>query len=439
MIKLEGKHCKDCKIFIDEVEDSTLALVEDIINNPAFDNSKIRLMPDCHTGKSICIGFTAPLTNFVNPNHVGVDIGCTIDVYTTNVPTTSINLVKLESDIRKYVKFGRDINERNRADKKDFYKFLQRYMDKCRSSWPEMIQPVKVNDQYIADLCWKIKEDLKTFWCSLGSCGGGNHFIEISDNQGFIAYTVHCGSRHFGLKVAKYHSEKTTAKGLLKSEEFKVGKEAIITEYESTGRLGELNEALKKYKLEFKSKNPEGYLSGDNMSEYLTDMAVATAYAQYNHKILSDLILMCIQKQVVETKVVDYVCSVHNYIDMEDHVIRKGAIRAYEGERCVIPFNMRDGVAICMGKSNEDWNCSAPHGAGRVMSRARAKKELSVEEFKRQMEGIVSTSVGAGTIDEAPNAYKDTELIKSLIGDTVEILHIIKPLINLKDRNTIEE
>lgn len=212
----------------------------------------------------------------------------------------------------------------------------------------------------------------------------------------------------------------------------------MINEYKASGRRAEIESAIREFTESYTSASPAGYLRDEQMSDYLTDMAVGLAYALFNHKVISRLVLEALRLQDAAAEVVDMVRSIHNYVDFTDHVIRKGAVRSYEGERLVIPFNMRDGLAICRGKSNPDWNCSAPHGAGRVMSRAAAKQNLSVEEFKEQMKDVVSTSVGIGTIDEAPGAYKDTELVMGLIRDTCDIDFLIRPLINLKDKNTAD-
>jgi len=435
---LEGTHCKDCRIFIDEIEDSALELIQGILDSPAFEDAKIRIMPDTHAGKGIVIGFTAPLHRFVNPDHVGVDIGCTIDSWFTNIKAADVDLVRFERDIRKLVMFGMEIHEKSQVDAREFCRFVQHKMDSWRSTWPEMIQDVQFDEKYVTAFCRRVGQDEKTFWKSLGTVGGGNHFIEVGaePTDGMLVYTIHCGSRNLGQKIAKYHSKR--AADPTSRREFSAAKKALVDEYKKTGRRTEIDAALKDLTANYTSSNPEGYLCDEQMSDYLTDMAIGVAYALYNHEVISRLIIEALRRQQPKAKVKDMVRSVHNYVDFSDHVIRKGAVRSYEGERLVIPFNMRDGLAICRGKSNPDWNCSAPHGAGRVMSRAAAKKNLSVDDFRSQMEGIVSTSVGAGTIDEAPGAYKDTDLVMSLIGDTCEIEYLIRPLINLKDKNTAE-
>lgn len=301
-----------------------------------------------------------------------------------------------------------------------------------------MIQSVTVDEKFISTFCGRMVQEDSVFWDSLGTVGGGNHFIEIGaePEKGTLVYTIHCGSRNLGLKIAKYHSHR--AGDATRTTEFRQKLNSIIDTYKESGRQTEISTALREFIKSYKSSSPKGYLKGKQMSDYLTDMAIGLAYALYNHEVISRLVLEALRRQDTEAKVVDVVRSIHNYVDFTDHIIRNGAVRSYKGERLVIPFNMRDGMAICRGKSNTDWNCSAPHGAGRVMSRAAAKENLSVEVFKNQMKGIVSTSVDLGTIDEAPGAYKDTGLVMSLIRDTCDIECLIRPLINLKDKNTAE-
>ena len=438
MKKLNGKYCTDCRVFIDEIEEAAEELILKILDSPAFAGAKVRIMPDTHAGKGIVIGFTAPLSNYINPDHVGVDIGCTIDSWFTATQADTVDLVQLESDIRSLVKFGMEGHSEPQLDKNEFYHFLQTKMEEWHASWPEMIQPVTVDAKFLSAFCRRMAQEETMFWNSLGTVGGGNHFIEVGahPHDGTLVYTIHCGSRNLGLKIAKYHARQ--ADDATTTLEFQQKLNTLIASYKASGRQKEIQQAIREFTKSYVSTVPAGYLTDEKMSAYLTDMAIGLAYALYNHEVISRLVMKALRRQDPEAKVTDMVRSIHNYVDFTDHIIRKGAVRSYEGERLVIPFNMRDGLAICRGKSNPDWNCSAPHGAGRVMSRAAAKEKLSVEEFRHQMKGIVSTSVGIGTIDEAPGAYKDTELVMSLIHDTCDIEYLIRPLINLKDKNTAE-
>ncbi len=438
MKELQGKYCTDCRVFIDAIEVTALGLIQDILDSPAFTGAKIRIMPDTHAGKGIVIGFTSPVTDFINPSHVGVDIGCTIDSWFTETLAEAIDPVRFESDIRSLVKFGMEAHSTPQLDKEDFYRFLQTKIDEWHSSWPEMIQTLQIDEKFVSAFCRRVGQDESMIWNSLGTVGGGNHFIEVGihPSKGTLVYTIHCGSRNLGLKIAKYHSSK--ASDVTSTLKFRHDLQSLINDYKASGRTTEIEAAIREFTDSHRATAPDGYLHDEQMSDYLTDMAVGLAYALYNHEVISRLVLEALRRQDPDAKVTDMVRSIHNYVDFTDHIIRKGAVRSYSGERLVIPFNMRDGLAICRGKSNADWNCSAPHGAGRVMSRAAAKQNLSVDEFRNQMKGVISTSVGEGTIDEAPDAYKDTALVMSLIRDTCDIEYLIRPLINLKDKNTAD-
>lgn len=441
-MELIGKYNRDCVVYNDHVEESALSTIYSILDNPVFKDSKIRIMPDVHDGKGIVIGFTCPLTNHINPNHVGVDIGCTIDTWITNIPMSEIDLDKLkliEHKVRKSVPFGTDVHERKVVDTKEFLFFLNKYIHECRSTWPEMIQDRKYTVSSIDEFCNKVNIDAGLFWKSIGTVGGGNHFIEFGEIDGKLAYTIHCGSRNLGVKIAKYHcrvAERVAKNG---DAAYKDYVKTAIETLKKEGRVNDINSTLSVLKAEYAANNPVGYLSGEEMSDYLTDMTIGLAYALYNHETISKLIMKELNTIHKGAKVEDTIRSIHNYVDMSDHIIRKGSVRAYKDELMVIPFNMRDGLAICKGKGNPDWNYSCSHGAGRSMSRAKAKAELDVNEFVSQMEGIVSTSVGYGTIDEAPGAYKSTDEIMGYIKDTCDILYMVKPLINLKAKDTSKE
>ena len=430
---------ENCKIYNDNVEASAMQTIYDVMKSGAFNNSQVRIMPDVHDGKGIVIGFTAPLDNYINPNHVGVDIGCCIDTWFTNIPIETLHqkdLKNIERRVRNTIPFGLEINPKCIVDTKDFLKYLNQFVAKCASKW-DRIEHRVYTEKDIDLFCSRIGQEPGIFWKSLGSVGSGNHFIEFgSSPTGKLVFTIHCGSRNLGVKVASYHcgiAEKLTG---TKSKEFKEETQLIISNLKSSKRIAEIANALEELKQNWKSKHPEGYLYDDYMNSYLNDMVLATAYSLYNHEIIANSILMVLKKTAANVRIVETVRSMHNYIDMEDRIVRKGAIRAYKGEFMVVPFNMRDGLAICICKGNPDWNYSCSHGAGRKMSRSQARKSLSLEKFTEQMEGIITTSVCPNTIDEAPDAYKDTNEIVSLIQDTCEILYFIKPIINLKAKDS---
>ena len=430
MFEIRGNYCKNCIVYADTIEDEAISTIQEICDNPAFKDSKIRIMPDCHQGKGIVIGFTCPMGNYVNPSHVGVDIGCSMTSIRLSKPLEEKKYPTFERKLRNNIPTGFNIQPRKVFEDKDFYKFLNKEYQKARSSCPEMIKEIDpINENSITKLCQRIGMDEGIFYKSLGSIGGGNHFLEygISDS-GEAWFTIHCGSRNFGVKVANYWISQGK-----KPDIDEIRKE--IEKIKETVSDKTLLEGLIK---EAKSKMiPSGYLTGENLKGYLSDMVIAQAYAKFNHFVISDLVLEILKGFGISEK--ERIFTTHNYISFEDRIIRKGAIQSYSGRKMIIPFNMRDGLAICEGKSNEEWNFSAPHGAGRIMSRTAARKNIDVEEFKKSMEGIYSTSVGPGTIDESPMVYKNTEEIIKLISPTANILFFVRPRINIKSKDTMED
>ena len=427
-IELKGKYNKDCKIFNNMVEEEALSTIYDILDRKEHSDVPIRVMPDVHNGKSIVIGYTQPLTYAINPSHIGCDIGCAVTCCITNGKVNPEEFEIIEHRIKKEIPIGFNINEKRVFDMKVFLKFMRSEYNKARSTAPEYINDVEISEKFFTDMLRRIGMDEGMFYKSLMSVGGGNHAIECGNHNGNYTFMVHCGSRNFGLKVWKYWDKIASSNQI----DNKLLKEAIKELKAKTTNKRELPEKIAALTEEFKLNTcSNGYLMGSNMNGYLTDMVIAQAYAKFNHKLICDKIAE-IFKKVNGAKVVETVQSIHNYVSFDDKIIRKGAIRAYENEKMVIPFNMRDGLAICVGKSNEEWNCSAPHGAGRIMSRSKAKSNISLEDFKESMKGIYTTSVCKNTIDESPMAYKDTNTILNLIGDTCNILYMVKPVINIK-------
>jgi RNA-splicing ligase RtcB len=370
MKTLNGKY-NYAQVMIDEIDETTEAQIKSFLDHPVFAKTHIAIMSDCHAGAGAVIGFTARIKDYVIPNIVGVDINC--GVLAISLGKVEINLKQLDEIIRKEVPSG-----------------MKHRSSPLSTSYTEndYLGEVKRVSQYIGS-------DYNDVLCQIGTLGGGNHFIEVDESDdGKKWLLIHTGSRNFGLKVANYWQEK--AKRL-------------------TSRM--FVDVLKG--LEFL---PIEYGGGD----YLKDMRVAQEFARLNRMLIADVILkhMGISSD-------DRIISVHNYIDKE-MMIRKGAISAQKGEQVVIPLNMRDGVIIGEGKGNNQWNNSAPHGAGRIMSRTQAKKEISLDSFKESMDGIYSTCLSNETLDEAPFAYKPSETIIEAIKDTVEIKSILKPIYNFK-------
>lgn len=433
MIELKGKYNQDCKIFLEEVEEGAIELVQNILNHEISEGVQVRIMPDTHVGKGIVIGFTMPMTTMVNPNYIGVDIGCSVTSHKLNKRFDVAELPQIDKKIRKAVPMGYEIRKG-----KDFnYWWVDEYMqtvtdnvnqfiDQWNIRFSEDKPAMTIDREYIAELCKKIGTGEKMFYNSVGSLGGGNHFIEIGEStkDGAHYLTIHSGSRNFGLKVCNYHAKKMVAAKFRPQEyhdEFKDITQNTIPTSDIPIKLAELNERYGVGKKEL-------LLKGDDMYEYLVDMVIAQTYAEFNHRTMAHSIFVGLR----DVEAVDMIHSKHNFIDPQDWIIRKGAIRAYEGERMIIPFNMRDGLLICEGKSNADWNCSAPHGAGRILARNQAFKTLDMEEFEKEMEGVYSTSVCKSTLDEAPMAYKDKDVIINAIQDTAVILDTVKPILNIK-------
>ena len=400
MLELKGKYCKDCKIFTDNIEQEALSMVYHFLDNPMFDGAKIRIMPDVHAGKDIVVGFTVPFTDHVNPDHVGGDIGCSVSTTITDMPINPADYPMIEKTIRENVKFGMTIHQKAVYPYADLYKHLQLRLQQARQQWPEMVGAMDVSERGVTAMLKRIDQKEHMFYNSIGTVGGGNHFVEVGVTpDGNYAFTVHCGSRNLGQKVWKYWK------------------------MEAMKQEGVTN----------------GFLVEDAMKGYITDMVVAQAYAEFNHMVIDRLVMEAICKgSGKNANIVEQIYTTHNYIDFSMKMMRKGAVAAPKGRKLVIPFNMRDGLIIAHGKGNEDWNCSAPHGAGRLLSRSDAKELIDLEEYKEAMKGIYSTSVGTGTIDESPMAYKDPKEILCLIEDTVEVEYFIRPVINLKATNSYD-
>lgn len=428
MLELKGKYCKDCKVYAETIEDEALTTIYSILEHPAFEGAKVRIMPDVHQGKGIVIGFSSPVDKYVNPNHVGVDIGCSMTTLILNGRLKEEDYPLFEKRVKDAIPTGFNVHKYTVANEREFVKFLNKKYRTARSNWPEMIPEIGTIDvKYIHALLKRVGQEPVLFWHSLGTLGGGNHFLEYGENAlGVGHFTIHCGSRNFGVKVCNYWA-KVSMNPKIKDEDIAEQIQRIKdTEPDKKkwhALITELRENVKK-------TCPTGYLSGDALRGYLSDMVIAQAYAEFNHSVIASRIATILQKFAL--KPVDSIYTTHNYINFNDHIIRKGAVASYEGERLIIPFNMRDGLAICMGKSNDDWNCTAPHGAGRIMSRSAAKKNVSLDEFKETMKNVYSTSVCAGTLDESPMVYKNAEEIVSLIQDTVDIVYFVIPKINIK-------
>ena len=440
-LSIIGKFCKDIKIFTDNIEEEAIAQIQSIADSKAFDGEKIRIMPDVHAGKGIVIGFVGTMGDYVNPCHVGVDIGCSISITEYDKPLPMDKYAEFNHKVLKALGFGHDVSPIRAYSDRDLYDYLTKECNRAKSAHPELFYnlPSKVDQAWVTKLCKRLKISEKTFYSSINSVGGGNHFVEYdegvdSDGNPHYAVGVHCGSRNFGLKACEYWDNIANG-GIPKAELKEYTREFKEHYLETHDSMENFGEDLKAFLDTKKVCDVDGYLSGENMHGYLCDMFIAMAYAKFNHMIIHRTIEKIMN--VYDLKPIKKIMSRHNYIDFDGEVpiIRKGAIRAYEGEEMIVPFNMRDGIAICDGKSNEDWLCSCSHGSGRKMSRKKANETLSLDEFKDEMSSVFSTTVNQGTLDEAPMAYKDTEEIKALIKDTCTIKYMLVPKINIKHSN----
>lgn len=439
MFQINGKYTT-ANVTIDNVEESCIAQITQMTNHPAFTNP-IAIMPDTHAGKGSVIGFTMPLTNKVIPNVIGVDIGCgmlSINIGKT-LPTT---LDVLDMRIRKLIPFG--MNVRSRSDgvihfKNDMdWRAITNSAMGFRTAYAEKFGYYYVIPSYDMDwfegMCKRIGMDLGRAINSIATLGGGNHFIELgkSDLTGDYWLTIHTGSRNLGKRVCDYWQN--MANKVVKNEK-QTKLDAMIQQIRATYKGMEIKTKIKEARqacgLDEVVNDALQFLEGEKAFGYFIDMIFCQKYAETNRYYIGKVI--CDQILGIDLKSVESIESIHNFIDFHDFVIRKGSIASYIGKKMIIPFNMRDGILIGEGKSNPAWNFSAPHGAGRVMSRAQAKKLVSLEDFKTSMNGIFSTSVGQGTLDESPMAYKDAKMIEDAIEPTANILDKIKPVMNLKD------
>lgn len=390
-------------IYTDLVEESAIEQIKKLCDQKFVAGCKIRIMPDVHSGAGCVIGFTADLGELVIPNIVGVDIGC--GMLTVCLGQTEIDFEKLDEVIKTYVPSGMNVQD-------DITEAFS-----------------KINEL----LCYNKLKNIEWLEKSLGTLGGGNHFIEIDKDEDNNHYLViHTGSRNLGKQVAEYYQQ--LAYDILEGKHAHQEKrKSLIREYKAMGRASELEEALK----EFDKQNVEidlpkelCYLVGDERAAYLHDMRICQEFAEENRKAIANQILNHMFQ--VSLGDFDWFETIHNYIDLKNNIIRKGAVSAQKDEVLLIPINMRDGSLICIGKGNDEWNCSAPHGAGRLFSRTEAKEKFLLDEFKDEMKTIFSSTVNESTIDECPMAYKPIDSILKNIVDTVSVVKVIKPVYNFK-------
>lgn len=397
MIILNGKY-NSAKVFTEVIDQSSIAQVIELCNQPVSDGAKIRIMPDVHAGAGCTIGTTMTVTDKVIPNLVGVDIGCGME--TVRLKEKHIEVQQLDKLIYRTIPSGFSIRKKP-------HRFI--------------------NSVNLAELYCSEHVNIDRAELSMGTLGGGNHFIEADKGtDGSIYIVIHSGSRHLGVETARYYQEQAYS-NLNRSSQADV--DELVARLKAEGKSKQIESEIKKLKNTKTTDVPKhlAYAEGKLFEQYIHDMKIVQEFARLNRIAMMDEIIKGMGLHVTEQ-----FTTIHNYIDTTNMILRKGAISAQSGEKVLIPMNMRDGSLICTGKGNPDWNYSAPHGAGRLMSRSQAKQTFTVSEYKKQMKGIYTTSVNSGTLDECPMVYKNMNDIIDNIGDTAEVNEIIKPIYNFK-------
>lgn len=399
MIEIKGK-VNTALCYASIIEDEAIEQIRRMCDYEFTAGSKIRIMPDVHAGKGCTIGTTMTVTDKAVPNIVGVDIGC--GMYTVNIGKDTVDMEKFDEACH-FIPSGMNVwdGRRERFD-------------------------------LLGLRCYRSLRDAKRLERSLGTLGGGNHFIEIDRSEDGTQYLViHSGSRNLGKQVAEYYQRLAIDLNAGKEDYFK-RRDALIAEYKAAGRRKEIQAALKELEKTYEAKEPTipadlCFVYGQYLEDYLHDVEICQRFARRSRELMAEIIL-----ERTGLNGTDGFHTVHNYIDTDEMILRKGSIAAHEGERVLIPINMRDGSVLAVGKGNPEWNYSAPHGAGRIMSRTKAKESLDLEEYKKAMEGIYTTSVNENTIDEAPMAYKSLGDIIDVIRESVDVIEVLKPIYNFK-------
>jgi RNA-splicing ligase RtcB len=397
MMEIKGK-VNTAVCFAKVIEDEAIEQIRRMCDYEFTAGSRIRIMPDVHAGKGCTIGTTMTVIDKAVPNVVGVDIGC--GMYTVELGRVDINMEKMDAAAH-YIPSGMNVWE-GRTERFD-------------------LLPLR---------CYRALKDTRRLERSLGTLGGGNHFIEIDEAKDGTRYLViHSGSRNLGKQVAEHYQRLAVDlnKGM---EEYFEKRDALIAEYKAAGRRREIERALKALRWDaHEATIPEDlcFVYGQYLDDYLHDVEICQRFARRSRERMAEIIL-----QRLKIEPLSAFHTIHNYIDTDEMILRKGAIAAHAGEKVLIPINMRDGSVLAVGKGNPEWNFSAPHGAGRILSRTAAKEQLDLEEYRREMAGVYTTSVSAETLDEAPMAYKSLADIIDVIGESVDVLEVLKPIYNFK-------
>lgn len=397
MMEIKGQ-VNTAVCFAKVIEDEAIEQIRRMCDYEFTAGSQIRIMPDVHAGKGCTIGTTMTVKDKAVPNIVGVDIGC--GMYTVNLGPVEIDMEQMDAAAH-FIPSGLNVWEERR----------ERF-------------------DLLGLRCYRELKDAKRLERSLGTLGGGNHFIEIDQSADGTKYLViHSGSRNLGKQVAEFYQRLAIDLNKGKAEYF-AKRDALIAEYKAAGRRSEIQDALKALKWESREATmPEDlcFVYGQYLEDYLHDVEICQRFARRSRELMAEIIL-----QRLGIEAIDAFHTIHNYIDTDEMILRKGAIAAHKGEKVLIPINMRDGSVLAIGKGNPDWNFSAPHGAGRIMSRTAAKERLDLDEYRREMEGIYTTSVNEATLDEAPMAYKSLSDIIDVIHECVDVIEVLKPIYNFK-------
>lgn len=399
MFEIRGK-VNTAVCYAKVIEDGAIEQIQRMCDYKLTEGSRVRIMPDVHAGKGCTIGTTMTVSDKVCPNIVGVDIGC--GMYTLKLTAQTLDFEKIDAACH-YIPSGKNV-------------------------WEGRMERFALTDLR----CYRSLRDTKRLERSLGTLGGGNHFIEIDKAADDTFYLIiHSGSRNLGKQVAEIYQQLAIDLHMGKEDYFRQ-RDEIIRTYKEAGRRGEIQKALKELKNNYETHElfiPEDlcWLDGTFLEDYLHDVEICQNFARRSRERMAEIILERTGMGAEEG-----FHTIHNYIDTREMILRKGAIAAHAGEKVLIPLNMRDGSVIAIGKGNPEWNYSAPHGAGRVMSRARAKETLDMEDYKVSMQGIYTTSINEKTIDEAPMAYKSLDDIIDVIRESVDVIDIMKPVYNFK-------
>lgn len=451
-------------VYLDKflIDKGTMAQIHKMLVHPATNH--MRIMPDCHRGSGCCVGYTSYLTTKIVPKFIGGDIGCGMICYkidskyiTTNLKTekniakikiNNMSLSYIDSRIRKLIPMGsgRDsvfqeemldintnyLNKIWEAVSSEAYQFAEQYKQKYNHDIYEHIP--EYSWEWFLEKCKEVGADYKYDLLSLGTLGGGNHFIELNYSDDYELYvTIHSGSRDIGQKICRYHQNKINDTKYFDRDKYNNIKKKTSRHYQGK----QFYQIMEDIRLKLLGERHADYLEKEEAYQYYFDMIFAQHFAQLNRYIMLRNVLNVIQSprkpiKISSNKMIE---SIHNYIDFDDFIVRKGAIRASKDKECVIALNMRDGILICTGKGNSEWNYSAAHGAGRVINRQEAYNKLRLNHFKREMKDIYSSSVVLETLDESPMVYKDINLIKKALLTTVNINQQLKPIINMKGLN----